>query len=120
MTTISLSYGDLALASLLLWLNGALSLWLGLGLERRMLVAGARMVVQLLLIGLVLRALFALASPLLTGLAVLVMIVVAAGEVYARQDRKLAGLWGYAVGAVPTMAATVAVTLAALLVELGP
>lgn len=120
MTTISLGYADLALASVLLWLNGALSLWLGLGLERQMLVAGVRMVVQLLLVGLILRALFALTSPLLTGLAVLVMVAVAASEVYARQDRRLAGAWGYAIGALPTMAATIAVTLAALLVELGP
>jgi len=60
MTTISLSYWDLAIASLLLWLNGALSLWLGLGLERRMLIAGARMVVQLLLIGLILLVLLPL------------------------------------------------------------
>ena len=120
MTAISLGYGELALASLLLWLNGALSLWLGLGLERRMLVAGVRMVVQLLLIGLILRALFDAGSPLLTGLAVLVMIAVAASEVHARQDRRLAGLWGFCVGAVPLMAATVSVTLLALLIEVGP
>jgi putative ABC transport system permease protein len=120
MNTIPLGYGDLALASGLLWLNGALSLWLGLGLERRMIVAGARMVVQLLLIGLILKALFAASSPLLTGLAVLVMIAVAANEVHARQERRLSGVWGFAVGAVPMTAATLAVTLLALLVELGP
>jgi putative ABC transport system permease protein len=118
-SAISLSYGELALASLLLWLNGALSLGLGLGLERKMLVAGARMVVQLLLIGLILKALFATASPVLTGLAVLVMIVVAAHEVHARQDRRLAGIWGVAVGALPMAASTLVVTLLALLVEVG-
>jgi len=118
-SAISLTYGELALASLLLWLNGALSLWLGLGLERRMAIAGVRMVVQLLLIGLILKALFATASGWLTGLAVLVMIAVAANEVHSRQDRRLTGLWGVSVGAVPMAAATVVVTLLALLVEVG-
>jgi len=119
MTAISLGYADLALASLLLWLNGGLSLWLGLGLERRMLIAGVRMVVQLLLVGLVLKALFAMSSPLVTALAVLVMIAVAANEVHARPDRRLAGIWGFGIGAVPMMASTVIVTMLALVVEVG-
>ena len=117
MSAASLGYGELALASLLLWLNGGLSLWLGLGLERRMLIAGARMVVQLLLVGLVLKTLFAVSSPWLTGLAVLVMIAVAANEVHARPERRLAGTWGFGVGALPMMASTVVVTVLALVVE---
>lgn len=120
MNAIPLGYGELALASGLLWLNGALSLGLGLGLERRMAIAGVRMVVQLLLIGLILKALFATASGLLTFLAVLVMIAVAAYEVHSRQDRRLVGVWGVSVGAVPLAAATIAVTVLALLVEVGP
>jgi len=119
MSAASLGYGELALASLLLWLNGALSLWLGLGLERRMLVAGVRMVVQLLLVGLILKALFEVSSPLITGLAILVMIAVAANEVHARPERRLGGVWGFAIGAVPMMASTVVVTLLALVFAVG-
>jgi putative ABC transport system permease protein len=119
MSAAPLGYGELALASALLWLNGALSLWLGLGLERRMLVAGVRMVVQLLLVGLILKALFAMSSALITGLAVLIMIGVAAHEVHARQERRLSGAWGFGIGAVPMMAATIVVTVLALVVEVG-
>ena len=56
---VSISYGDLAFAAILLVVNAGLSIRLGLGLERQMLIAAARMTVQLLLIGLVLKFLFA-------------------------------------------------------------
>ena len=59
---ISIGYGDLAIAAVLVVVNAGLSLRLGLGLERQMLVAAARMTVQLLLIGVVLKLLFTLVS----------------------------------------------------------
>ena len=80
---LELSYLDLALAALLLVFNAALSLALGLRLEGRMLVAAARMVVQLLLVGLVLRALFEQASPWLTGSVALLMVLFAGREILA-------------------------------------
>jgi ABC-type iron transport system FetAB permease component len=54
---IPLGYGDVALAATLLVLNAALSYALELGLARQLIVAAMRMTVQLLLVGLVLRAL---------------------------------------------------------------
>ena len=75
---VALEYRDLAVAALLVVLDGALSLALRLGLERQLAVATLRMVVQLLLVGLVLEALFARVSPLLTGLAALAMVPPAA------------------------------------------
>ena len=63
MNFIALSYWDIGLASLLLVFNAGLSWRLRLGLEKRLVVAGTRMVVQLTLVGLVLKALFAVASP---------------------------------------------------------
>ncbi|MBI3113172.1 MAG: ABC transporter permease, partial [Rhodospirillales bacterium] len=47
MSVVPLSYVDIGLAAVLLFMNAALSLALRLGLARRLLVAGARMVVQL-------------------------------------------------------------------------
>jgi putative ABC transport system permease protein len=44
-------------------LNAGISAYLGLRMQRMMLWSAARMVVQLLLVGLVLRWVFALASP---------------------------------------------------------
>ena len=69
MSVIALDYADLAIAALLVVLNGVLSVALQLGLARRLAIATVRMIVQLLLVGLVLTALFALVSPLWTGLA---------------------------------------------------
>jgi putative ABC transport system permease protein len=96
---IELGYGDLALASIFLLVNGLLSVWLGLGLERKLAVAAVRMVVQLGLVGLFLKALFGLGSPLVTGLVVVVMMLVAGREVRARQENRISGWWGYGIGA---------------------
>ena len=52
---IVLSLWDLVLASLFLILNAAISLWLGLGLERQLIVSACRMIVQLLMVGLLLK-----------------------------------------------------------------
>ena len=59
MNFILLGVADLALASLLIIINVALSLVLGLGLERQFIIAACRMVVQLSLVGIVLNTLFA-------------------------------------------------------------
>ncbi|MDH3196398.1 MAG: iron export ABC transporter permease subunit FetB, partial [Hyphomicrobiales bacterium] len=117
---IALTYWDLFLAAIFLVLNGALSLALNLGLERQLLIAASRMIVQLLLVGLVLKAIFAAASPWLTvGVAVL-MGLFAGREIWARQERRLAGPWGYGIGASAMMFAGVLVTLVALTTQIEP
>ncbi|MBT8002298.1 MAG: ABC transporter permease, partial [Rhodospirillales bacterium] len=88
MNFITLGATDLALASLLVIINGGLSLMLGLGLERQLLIAAARMVVQLSLMGLVLKTLFALVSPLWTAVAALIMVLFAGHEASARQRKR--------------------------------
>jgi putative ABC transport system permease protein len=117
---ISLSYFDLALAALFLVLNAAFSIALRLGLERQLLVAAARMIVQLLMVGLVLKAVFAVASPLLTALIAAMMIAFAGREIRARQERKLKGLWGYSIGATSMMVAGTLVTVIALTTQIKP
>ena len=117
---IELSYSDLVLAAVFLLLNGVLSLQLQLKLERQLLIAASRMIVQLLLVGLLLKALFAAASPGLTLLVALVMIGFAGREVWARQQRRLHGLWGYSIGGGAMMAAGTIVTVLALVVQIAP
>ncbi len=114
MSPIALSSLDLAVAALLVVANAALSLWLTLGLHRQLVVAGARTVVQLILVGLVLKTLFALSSPIWTGAMVTVMILVAGYEVRARQERRLAGLWSYGLGTASILVAATMVTVLAL------
>jgi putative ABC transport system permease protein len=117
---IPLSYIDLALASLFLFLNGAFSVWLRLGLEKQLLIAASRMIVQLFMVGLVLKAVFAVASPWLTLLIAMIMIGFAGREIWVRQQRRLRGLWGFGIGATAMMTAGSIVTLFALLFQIQP
>ena len=120
MTFIPLEFSDLALAAVLVVINGALSLALRLGLERDLLIATVRMVVQLFLVGLVLTTLFALVSPLWTGLAALAMVLFAGREIMARQERRLAGMWSYGLGTGCMLVASGVVTVFALATQLQP
>lgn len=120
MTYIPVDLFDLALASVLVIANGALSIAFQLGLERQLLIATVRMIVQLALVGLVLTTLFNLVSPLWTGLAALAMILFAGREIMARQERPLAGLWSYGLGTGCMLVAASLVTIFALTTQVSP
>lgn len=117
---IALSNLDLLLAAIFLVLNAALSIWLKLGLTRQLVVAAVRMAVQLLMIGLVLKVVFALRSPWLTVAIVLVMAAFAGWEVRARQARRLRGAWGYGLGAGVMLLSGMTVTISALAIQIQP
>ncbi|MEY6432310.1 iron export ABC transporter permease subunit FetB [Thioalkalicoccus limnaeus] len=119
MTLIILSPWDLALAGLLVGALAGLTLWAGLGLGRSLLIAAARTVVQLLLIGLVLQTLFDHARLEWVALMALVMLLIAGYEVMARQERRFAGAWGYGIGAVTMFVSAFAVTVLALTTMVG-
>ena len=119
MNFIALSYWDIGVAALLLIFNAGLSFALTLGLGGRLLIAGGRMVVQLTLVGLVLKALFALASPVFTGFAALVMVLFAGREAMARQDRRFKGFWAYGLGTGSMMAAGTIVTVFGLATQIA-
>ena len=120
MTFITLDYFDLALAAVLVLGNAGLSLALNLGLEKRLLIAAARMVIQLVLVGLVLNKLFELVSPLWTSLAALAMIAFAGREVMARQEKGFTGLWAYGLGSGAMLMAVTMVLLFALNTQIQP
>jgi putative ABC transport system permease protein len=117
---VVLSYWDLVMASAFLVLNGALSLALGLGLQRQLAIAATRMIVQLLAVGFLLKAIFAVASPWLTGLVALAMGAFAGREILARQDRPLRGAWGYGIGTGAMMVSGSVVALVALTTQIQP
>jgi putative ABC transport system permease protein len=117
---IALDTSDLAIASVLVVLNGILSFSLGLRLEWQLLIATFRMIVQLALVGLVLKTLFALASPGWTGLAALAMILFAGREIMARQERRIAGFWSYGLGTGCMLLAAGLVTIFALTTQVWP
>ena len=89
---------DLALAALLVIASAALAWALRLGISRSLLIAGTRMVIQLLLVGLVLKTVFDRAELAWIALIAGVMLMVAGYEVTARQKRPMAGLWSMGIG----------------------
>ena len=119
MELIQLSAFDLGLAAILVLLLALLSLRLTLGIERRLLIATVRTVVQLSLLGLVLKVLFAQSHPLLIGALTLFMLFMAGYEVMARQQRRFTGIWGMGVGTLSMFLSSFTVTLLALTVIIG-
>jgi len=91
MTYVPLTPLDLVLAAALLVVNGIISWVFRLKLERSIAIATIRMVLQLALIGLVLKFIFAQTSPLWTVLLAFVMVGAAGFEVVSRQHRRIKG-----------------------------
>lgn len=120
MSYISLSYWDLALAAILIFANGIISLWYRLGLEKSLLINTTRMLIQLSLIGFVLKFIFEQTSVLWTVAMALIMVLVAGHEVMARLTTKLSGWWGYGIGTTTMFFVSVFTTLLAVGVIIGP
>ena len=89
------------------------------GLAKQLLVAALRTAIQLTLIGLVLKTLFAHSSLMWVAVLSGVMLAVAGREVVVRQQRRFAGGWGYAIGTVSMFTSSFTVALFALIVVVG-
>jgi putative ABC transport system permease protein len=120
MTPILLSPGDIAIAATLLVLDGVLSLVLHLRLHWQLAIAGTRLVVQLVLVGFILRAVFAAGSPLLTLAVVVAMVVIAGREVATRPEYRLGRFGNHAVGASAVAVATFLTVILALTTAIRP
>ena len=120
MDVIRLQALDLVIASLLVLLSAGISFALRLNLQRQVLWAALRTVVQLLLVGHILRVVFAHAAPWLTALVVAVMMALAAREVAARPKARLARRGNGQVGAMAVVATTVVTALFILSTALRP
>lgn len=88
---IELTALDLGLAACLVFVAGAVSMGLRLGLEGRLALASLRTVVQLLLVGYVLKLVFRLDNPVAVGAAILVMVVAASINAVRRPSRTYQG-----------------------------
>jgi putative ABC transport system permease protein len=116
---IELSVFDLSLAALLVLALALSSARIYPGLAKQLLVAALRTAIQLTLIGLVLKTLFANSHLLWVGLLSVLMLLVAGREVMARQHRRFAGRWGYGIGVVSMFVSSFTVALFALIVVVG-
>ena len=92
-TLHDLSAVEVGLAASLVLVNAGISLALGLGLQRRLAIASARTVIQLLLIGLVLKWIFGTRHlAAIVGLMVLMSLIAGVAAVH-RTDRRYPGIW---------------------------
>jgi putative ABC transport system permease protein len=120
MEVIHLSPWDLSIAALLVMALALLTSRVGMGLSKGLLVAAARTVIQLLLIGLVLTTLFEHAALHWVALMALIMLLVAGREVMARQARRFRGWWGYGIGTLAMFTSAFTATILALTVIISP
>jgi len=116
---ISLSTFDLSIAALLVLAMAALSWRMQLGLTGSLLIAAARTVVQLLLIGLVLKTLFEHVDLLWVSGIALIMLLAAGREVMARQQRRFIGWWGFGLGTGAMFVSSFAIAVLALTTIIG-
>lgn len=90
---VNLTFWQVAAAASLILVNGAISVALQLRMERSLLLASFRTVVQLLLIGFVLDWVFAIERwPIVIGVACL-MTLIAGVTAASRNQRRYAGIW---------------------------
>jgi putative ABC transport system permease protein len=120
MSVVHLDSIDLVLAASLVLVNAGASLVLRLRLHRQVLWAAARMVVQLLLVGLVLRLVFGASSATATLAVIGVMILAAAREVAVRPQQRLKGGGNYRIGALVVALSSVSTVALALSTAIRP
>lgn len=120
MTTIQLSLLDLALASLTLVGLGLLGIRQQMEITRALWVAGVRMALQLMLLGLVLKSLFRAEGWIWVALMSLIMLLAAGREVTARQKRPLKGFWNLGTGLSSMFVSSFALALFGLIVVVEP
>jgi TIGR00245 family protein len=116
---ISLSPLDLSLAGVLVLALAVLCTRIGVGLGQELLIAAARTTVQLLLIGMVLKILFAHVELSWVILLAVVMLLIAGYEVRARQSYRFTGGWSFGIGTVSLFISSFAVTVLTLTVIIG-
>ena len=113
---IQLGLPELGLAAMLLLALAGLLARMQTGRSRSVLLAGLRTAVQLSLLGLILKTVFAGANPLWVGAMATVMLAVAALEVLSRQKRKLHRRWGFTISLASMFVSSFLLSVFALLV----
>lgn len=117
---IQLNTWDLVLGSFLVLVLAATTLRMQLHLARPLLINSVRTIVQLLLVGLVLKFIFEQASFVWLLLICLVMLSLAGFEIIARQKIRLRGNWGYIIASISLVFTSLLLCVFSLTVILQP
>lgn len=97
---ISLSWIEVGVAATLLAINAMISFKLRLGLEKQIVWSSLRMTIQLVILGLVLKQIFDLASPAPVLILAVVMTVIAGVSAVHRIDHRYPSIYATAIFAV--------------------
>lgn len=117
---IELAPWQIGAAAALVLLNGGLSVWLRLGLEKTLAIASVRSVVQLSLLGLVLEPVFAAGNPWLVGGICVVMVVLASRAAAKRSSRRFPGIVRSSLLALVVGAGSTALLGTAAIIQVDP
>jgi len=115
-----IGYRDLAVATLLVLVAGGVSLGLRLGLGRRLALASVRTIVQLSLVGYVLKFVFGLGSGWAVLLMAAIMMVAAARAAVRRPSRTFGGAFGNAFVSLFVTSFVVTVTVTGVIIRVDP
>lgn len=99
-----LSWSGVAIASLMILVNVAISIALRLGLAKSILISAVRMTIQLALIGLVLGQLFAIGDPALILALAVTMTLIAGVSAVRRVEHRYRGIYWNALFSVAASA----------------
>jgi putative ABC transport system permease protein len=111
---------DLSLAAGLVLIAGVVSLLLRLGLEKRLFIASVRTVVQLMLLGLVLRFVFEPRSHWLLAVIVAAMLLAASHSAVQRSESRFRGLTLLALVSLAVSAMLTTVVVTGLIIGVEP
>jgi putative ABC transport system permease protein len=117
---VVIAWPQLALATLFVVFVGVLSIRLSLGLERDLAVSTVRTYLQLIALGLVLRWVFGIDSPLLVIAIIVVMVVVAARIVVRRSPDAPSGVFRSSVLSMGLTGFIVTFAVTGLIVQVEP
>jgi len=114
MSVLPLSVWDLGISSLLIVFLAVLSILLKLNIAKNVFIAGLRMTLQLMLIGLVLKVIFEHVNIFWLALMAFFMLIAAGREVTRRQKRRFTGIWGFGLGTTSMFISAFTITILAL------
>jgi len=117
---ISISYGGLAVAGGFVLFAGLVSFALRLGVESRLWIASVRTVVQLGLLGLVLKWVFEQREWYLVTAVLASMVINAGVAAVRRTERRFAGIWSSGIIAVTVSSVLTAAVVLTLVVKIRP
>ncbi len=118
--TIALTNLDLTIVAILVLIAGVVSVLLRLRLEKQLAIAAVRTVVQLMLVGYVLKIVFQSDSPFTLLAVIAVMVTFASRAAIGRTSRSIRGITGMTFGTLLLSGLLVTLSVTELVLNINP